>query len=73
MTNTYDSSHGYEEKITQDGVEVSIFVDDKGTWWVHYYCAGLKLGCMYINYKESFKTLTEAKVRFNVLTHTARK
>lgn len=69
----YDLACGYlqQAKNECDGTEITLSGDEHHTcYWVHHYRSGIGLAVGYINYKQSYHTLTEARRAFNSLVRS---
>lgn len=66
----YDLACGYVQQYEAPrlGERVKLYADEHHTcYWVHHYRSGLALAIGYINYKQSYPTLKQARHAYNVL------
>lgn len=70
MLSAYDLACGYIQRYESSelGERVTLYGDPYHTcYWVHHYRSGLHLAIGYINYKQSYHTLTEARRAYRIL------
>lgn len=70
LLSSYDLSCGYVQEYKSDSLQEQVQLsrdEHKTCYWVWHYRTSLGLAIGYINYKQSYPTLTSARKAYNLL------